>query len=427
MKTHQISTNTFRGYDARPLKGFLMNCNNGGIASEMLRIGEKEGFKIFTVTRNACKESILTSEQEIQGIWAQDFWTILKDNVLFKKFTEETKNVLSRFKLPYNMVQKKLRESPECLELINAIYNKETEMIDKSNSPNCNFSELVKDTKNLKEMDKRLQEKLANFHISGGNVFIVKNGTKNELLVGETELDYLTPKEIMDLYSVDKITVIPQMDYHLDLFIRPLDNKRILLADDKKSLAVLKKAIQNLERYIETLEKEKLYTYIDWNNDLISFYNDFKKEAKLNTNPSTNTVEKILKKSGYEVIKVPGRVYHATYDPTSKETYLRHFCNYLNANVLINDNGELVYITNKSNLDDDLGLYLEEITNISFEDEFIKSISPYIKKEHIYFIEGENSYLPQEMLWLLKGGIHCACSEIPKEEVKNVKNTKSRK
>lgn len=426
MKTQRINTNTFKGYDARPLKGFLMNSNNGNIATEMLQIGKKEGFKIFTVTKASCKEGLISSNQEVRGIWAQDYWTLLKDSVLFKKFTEETQNILSKFKLPYNNVQKELRESPECLNLINEIYNKESEIINKSNSPSCNFQELIKDTKELKEMNAKLQETLADIHIPGGNVFIVKNDSGNELLVGETELGYLTIDEIMDLYSVDKVTVLPQMDYHLDLFIRPLDKKRILLADDKKSLDVLKTAIQRLKKHIETL-KENKYSFIAWHNDLIDFYNDFKKNIESNTNPSADNIEKILQKSGYEVIRVPGRIYDTAYEPTTKEICLRHFCNYLNANVLINDNGELVYITNKSNLDDDLDLHPANITNISFEEEFIKSISPYVKKEHIYFIEGDDSYLPEEMLWLLRGGIHCACSEIPKESEKNAKNSKSRK
>ena len=427
MKTQRINTNTFKGYDARPLKGFLMNSNNGNIATEMLQIGKKEGFKIFTVTKASCKEGLISSNQEVRGIWAQDYWTLLKDSVLFKKFTEETQNILSKFKLPYNLVQKELRESPECLDLINEIFNKETEIINKSNSPSCNFSELIKDTRELKEINTKLQKTLADIHIPGGNVFIVKNDSGNELLVGETELGYLTIDEIMDLYSVDKVTVLPQMDYHLDLFIRPLDKKRILLADDKKSLAILEKAILNFQEYLKNKTENIQYAFQDWYNDLVYFYNNFKKNIEMNTNPTTDDIEKILQNSGYQVIRVPGRTYDTTLEPESKEITLRHYCNYINANTFINENGELVYITNKSNLDDDLGLHLEEVTNISFENEFIKSISPYIKEEHIYFIEGEDSYLPEEMLWLLKGGIHCACSEIPKESEKNAKNSKSRK
>ena len=46
----QFTQNTnFKGYDARPLKGFLMSSNSWGIANEMRYIGEKEGFKVYSL------------------------------------------------------------------------------------------------------------------------------------------------------------------------------------------------------------------------------------------------------------------------------------------------------------------------------------------------------------------------------------------
>ena len=38
---------SFKGYDARPLKGFIMMTNYGGIANEMANIGTKESFDVF--------------------------------------------------------------------------------------------------------------------------------------------------------------------------------------------------------------------------------------------------------------------------------------------------------------------------------------------------------------------------------------------
>jgi len=37
------------------------------------------------------------------------------------------------------------------------------------------------------------------------------------------------------------------------------------------------------------------------------------------------------------------------------------------------------------------------------------------KSEKIYFIAGENYKLPEEILKKYMGGIHCLCTEIPKE------------
>ena len=87
----------------------------------------------------------------------------------------------------------------------------------------------------------------------------------------------------------------------------------------------------------------------------------------------------------------------------------------MNANTFINKDGELVYITNSSNFDSELGISTELAKKIgcSLEDAFINSISPFIKKEHIYFIKGENNFVETTMLKEFWGGIHCTCAEIP--------------
>ena len=48
MNIQSISQTNFKGYDARPLKGFFMSSNCRGIAEEMREIGQREGFRIFS-------------------------------------------------------------------------------------------------------------------------------------------------------------------------------------------------------------------------------------------------------------------------------------------------------------------------------------------------------------------------------------------
>ena len=57
----------------------------------------------------------------------------------------------------------------------------------------------------------------------------------------------------------------------------------------------------------------------------------------------------------------------------------------------------------------------------SFEKEFKNAISPYVKSENVYFVEGQpqeknglSSHIPY-LLEKLGGGIHCLCAEIPKD------------
>ena len=85
----------------------------------------------------------------------------------------------------------------------------------------------------------------------------------------------------------------------------------------------------------------------------------------------------------------------------------------MNANVLINDKNEVVYITNKSHLDESLGLTdeIKEKTGFSLEQAFLDKIKPYIDK--VYFVSGENNAIEKQLFAEQYGGIHCMCMEIP--------------
>ena len=83
MKTNSITTTSFKGYDARPLKGFLMNSNPFGIARELKAIGDKEGFKIYSIIDGVVlKDQINPASYDTFNIWVQDMWTIAKNSLL---------------------------------------------------------------------------------------------------------------------------------------------------------------------------------------------------------------------------------------------------------------------------------------------------------------------------------------------------------
>ena len=254
------------------------------------------------------------------------------------------------------------------------------------------------------------------YHIPGGNIFIVKGNNGNEIIVGKTELENFSIDDIKAYYDVQKIIVLPQMDYHLDLFIRPLDKKRILLADDDLTIKTLEKGIDKINNYISSLKDNlKKEEAIKARDKMICEIEKFQ-EIINKTNPKKiNKVDKILRKNGFEVIHVPGRFYNDIIEDCDMKYFLIHNCNFINANVIKNRDGKLVYITNKSNIDKTLGLTPEisKAIDFSFEEEFIKSIEPYVDREHIYFIKGDDDYVARKMLSEFQGGIHCACTEIP--------------
>lgn len=417
MRIQYTNTQNFKGYDARPLKGFLMNCNHAGIATEMSAIGAKEGFKVFTVHGKKCAEGVLSHNRGTQTIWAQDIWTLLPTNMLFKNKSEHTKAILSRFNLVPNKTQNDLREFEGCcVSLKENIEQKNREIKDCSRLIDFPLGDLKKKIQEKKALEQNLVDLHEDIHIAGGNLFITQGDNGDEVLVGADEVGVFPPEEIQEMYSVSKVIPVPQMDYHIDLFIRPLDNKRILLTDDQKTLEVFEKGIKKMQSYILSLPKEEQAQYKVISQSMLNRYKDFKKSIRENERPQSQEVASVLKEKGYEVIRVPGRFYEVADDPVyDGDKILQHHFNYMNANLTKNSDGDIVYITNKSNFDKKLGLTpeLSEKIGFSFEEEFINSISPYVKKEHIYFVEGQDDYVSEIMLWNAQGGIHCACSEIP--------------
>lgn len=364
MNITNINQTNFKGYDARPLKGIMMSYNSYGLAEKMAEIGKKEGFDLF-ISENLRElkpptrmtESIKCCEKLL---WMQDLCTVLKDKINVKMKFDEFKN-LAKF------------------------LNKDIE------SPGG--------------------------RIAGGNLYFVKDGEEDVLFVGEDELRYTTPEHIKQIYGVKKIVPLPQMDYHIDLFVRPLDNKNILVADDGETLRVLGKGRQKvLEKLEKDPENSTYKTILNNINRAITKQQDMN---GLNPYPRARWVKEALEEQGFNPISVPGRIY------TSDQVYdgkqlLTHTCNYMNAVVGINPDGELYYITNKSGIDNNLGLTenVSKDLDFSFEKSFIESIAPYVKPEHIYFVNDDYNFVVNEMLQKYMGGIHCACTELPEEIVK---------
>lgn len=377
----QINPNynyTFKGYDARPLKGFLMAENLRGIGNEMAEIGKKEGFKIFSLfgrcNHKICKEGPSDFNWMGYDPWTQDYWTITRNSILTNASRQETEAIKNFFGL--------------------------------SSINNGNGTTFLTEQK----------------HIPGGNCYIVKSGDSEEILIGEYNANPIhsanySAEEIKYMYGVDKVISIPQIDYHIDLFLRPLDNKRILLNDDKMGLEILKTMKDKLTKHISTIPEEEAE---EFNNTLLNINEILvRNEAEtltyaeeLQKERNADDVEKVLKENGYEVIRVPGNLCNikgGIYGLTKKYKF-----NFINANVIKNNNNELVYITNKSDMDEVLGLTpkVKEVIGGSIEDYFTKAISKYVKPEHIYFVSGKENAVAKYMLGNCYGGIHCACAEV---------------
>ena len=226
--------------------------------------------------------------------------------------------------------------------------------------------------------------------IAGGNMYIGKypNGEK-WMLLGRNDTILKSKKQIADKYNIkpENIIIMPQADYHLDMFIRPVGYPYVLINDPalvKKELQKLPKGSKDYRKLYENYEKH------EYSASKVKALNDAAKE---------------LKSRGFIPIKVPG-VWGSG-------------INFMNA--IVNKNPDLntiSYITNSTNCDSALYSRIEKI----FERDLRKKLQ---NAGSVYFIKGQEQWQKPEkpfnfmMMTLLENtaGIHCYCAEEPKFEV----------
>lgn len=360
----QITNNTpqtFKGYGARPLNGLFMRYTNvagfNKVAEQLEKFGQKQGFDVFVQTHDFVLKNnvhMLPQFQKIRGgseyIWCQDNVTFLPNGAFITN-----PHVVNKFGLE---VQKKL-----------------------------GFKSLI-----------------PREHVAGGNYFIINNNGNNELLLGSEDVKYIS--ELVEQLGVNSIKLLSQADFHLDLFIRPLKNNDVLVTDDKMWM-------DKISEIIERISQDKA---LFKDGKVKKVYNklcEIKKQLTIMFAPISqyvkpSVIQEELVNFGYNPIRVPGRIFD--YKNTDEGIIPQHILNYMNAIVHENKDGELVYITNKSNLNKYCGITEEMAKKIGFdfESEFINSVKDYIKPENIYFVN------TQTMLKHYEGGVHCLAAEMPK-------------
>lgn len=354
---------TFTGYDARSFKALCLASPRLEIARELSAIAKKSGVDVFVASGNKVlpPEKLEKFEFVCHSPWAQDIAIVTPKNQFIADFQYSS----------YAKLLKEKFKKPLHLEL---------------STP------------------------------AGGNLYYIKDTDgKDILLAGSSAFfDFIEPARFENLYGIKKVDYIPQMDFHIDLFVRPLDHKRILIADDELTKFVLKKGLSKIHQLNKRTSNFDIFRKLSLNkieNNLNNALDKFEDAICENHYAKFDETSKILKSKGYKVYRVPGRIY----DVNELTGDLDHSLNYMNAIVTKNKKNNLVYITNKSLFDKKIGLTPEIIkaSGFSFENEFIKSVRPFVKRENIYFIEGKHSEL-SGILHDTGGGIHCLVTEIPK-------------
>lgn len=357
----QVQNNsiTFTGYGARPLRGLFLRSTNVNvpafrkISSQLEQIGQKHGFDVFVQTNKGIYSKdlgLLPDDEYLRGgstyIWCQDNMTFLQDN----KFISNA-NVIS--KLSYEV-----------------------------------------------EKFFGLQKCEVKKHIPGGNYFIIDDNGQKELLLGRFNAKGV--EKLVKELDVSSIKLLSQSDFHIDLFVRPLKDKTVLVADDKIWFDRIHKIVKDIENDRSLVKVHNKLKEIC--NKLCVMVAEIPNSQYIHT----SKVQEELADAGYNVVKVPGRIFDYIND--SDGILPQHILNYMNGIVHENKNGDLVYITNKSNLNQYCGITEKVAQKIGFDfqTEFVNSVKGYIKPENIYFVDSKM------FLKNYEGGIHCLVAEMPK-------------
>ena len=253
-------------------------------------------------------------------------------------------------------------------------------------------------------------------HIEGGNYFFIKDGGKDIVLLGKEELSIKSPKSIQNFFGKHKVITVSQPDFHLDLSIRPLNNKRILVNDPKMLMNELNNGIKRAK---EVYAKEK-----DSQLEAVIRKLRYLKDEILESNQEYDTLNKYktlqqeLKYNKFNVIKVPGLIIKPGNGVVAEQPLFmadtKYKMNFMNAIVHERDDKSLVYVAGKSVLDEQLGLTPEiaEKIDFSFERIFKKSLSGIIAPDDIHFV-GDKTI--SNLLKNNDGSVHCLFAEIPKD------------
>ena len=135
------------------------------------------------------------------------------------------------------------------------------------------------------------------------------NGSK-KLLVGDNKVDFYPQDLTKKLFGVEEICSIPSLDWHIDLFVRPLDNGNVLVADYKKTEEGLNAGLETLREHvtrddITTEQKVQLEEIIDKLETEIGKWEITKQFAQYKPDARTSQVIEELSKSGFNPISVP--------------------------------------------------------------------------------------------------------------------------
>ena len=393
MKINPMQYTNFKGYSAGKIKALYMqnptSIHQVAIYEQLRAIGKKEGFDVFMHdNKDIHKNPIDTPSKKYNpwSIWSQDNKFFIKSNNQKKLITSQAKHPEEHLEVE-SLSQKlniKLQDASFWIDggnfFIGENDKQEKYMITSFWAIYlCAAYEYLLD-KNIENLD---NEKIKEFYENG-----ILYNEKGEIIASGEEYNENAEKwkdvSIKDIAKTlgikeENIYIIPEIEYHIDLGIRPLNYPYVLVGDDEEAYKMLSEL------------KERFSQNKDYLKIIKNLENKIKERQE--NYPTSESVCKSLALQGFIPIKVAGN-------------FGRSEVNFINSIVHKNDKG-LVYITNSTKHSTPVLEAMEEL----FEKD-LREKCPQISK--IYFVSGTISDTRNSLMMYLselKGGIHCLCCE----------------
>lgn len=250
-------------------------------------------------------------------------------------------------------------------------------------------------------------------YLEGGNVLntLTKNG-EPAAVIGEESIKYsmiklglddseesikIAKKQIAEELGIKEeyVTYIPQFDFHIDMFYRPMNDGQIAIPDYEAGINVLNELIQNIDKDLDSpdIQPEQKNNLENKKEEYLKLINKLE-EMKNNTAEIAKSAENELRKKDYEIVKIPcfteidtGR------DQRLNARTVENPINYMNAICGTSaKTGDKFYITNTSG-DEALDKYMEN---------YFKEVIGFDK---VYFA-------PTKKFLYSLGGIDCLTKEL---------------
>ena len=250
-------------------------------------------------------------------------------------------------------------------------------------------------------------------HVAGGNLFFVNNGNEDILLIGNHILKRFNEKQLNELketFNIEKCYTISQPDFHIDLGIRPLNNKNILVNDSEMMIEILKQYILKAKDYLLINPNDSSVQKVLQNLKMaLKRHSSNIKKSNL---VDANQLSRELTALGFNPIRVPAALVN-DFVRGNDWNHFSHYvydANFMNSIIHERPDKSLLYLTNQPIdticTDAESCLGAKKI-GFDLKTIFEEAVKEYINKSNIHYLS------TQEMLKNRSGGLHCMFAEVP--------------